>query len=202
MSNIFYTDLMFSLDFYFNEDLIEQMGNELYNDPMADELELEEDFYLSNFEKILNDEELVFEYDMYGEFEKLPKELNKSLYFYNVKFNWDNLTKSLVSENMLGLGNIKNFQINKLYSGHIELIKDISGDEINIYLETDIGEWYFFNYSNELLLTRSSLDDYNLILLETKENKKKSPSKNKKFKFEYDIANEEQVDDFKKKYFK
>jgi len=202
MSNIFYTDLMFSLDFYFNEDLIEQMGNELYNDPMADELELEEDFYLSNFEKILNDEEIVFEYDMYGEFEKLPKELNKSLYFYNVKFNWDNLTKSLVSENMLGLGNIKNFQINKLYSGHIELIKDISGDEINIYLETDIGEWYFFNYSNELLLTRSSLDDYNLILLETKENKRKAPSKNKKFQFEYDIANEEQVDDFKKKYFK
>ena len=37
------------------------MGNELYNDPMADELELSENYYLTNFNRILNNEDLTLE---------------------------------------------------------------------------------------------------------------------------------------------
>ena len=77
---------------------------------------------------------------------------------------------------MLGLGNINDFQINKLYKGRLELNKDYSGDIFNVYLETDIGEWYFFTYSNEVLLSSSSVEDYNIGILEVKSQQKKLPA--------------------------
>ena len=98
---------------------------------------------------------------------------------------------------MIGLGNIKHHQINKLYKGHVEIVKNQSGDELNVYLETDIGDWYFFTYTNELMLTRSSLDDYNLMILEVKTGQKKAPSKKGLAEYQYDLASEDAVDNFK-----
>ena len=112
---------------------------------------------------------------MYGQFEKLPSKLNKTLYFYDVNLEWDQENSSIVSKKMLGLGNVNDFQINKLYKGQLELNKDYSGDIFNLYLETDIGEWYFFNYSNEVLLTLSSIEDYNFEIIDVKSKQKKLP---------------------------
>ena len=75
---------------------------------------------------------------------------------------------------MSGLGNVEASSDNKLYTGYVELAKDRSGDELTVYLETDIGDWYFFTYSNELMLTRSSLDDFNIMILEVKTGQKKA----------------------------
>ena len=201
MSNSCVMNTMLSLDFYINDKLIDQIGVELIDDPMADELEIREKFHLPIFDLILKNEDLTFEYDMYGEFEVLPKELNKSLYFYDVSLEWNGELNSFVSKDMLGLGNVLSHQVNKLYNGSIELLKDNSGDQISMYLETDIGEWYYFSYSNELMLTRSSLDDYNLILLETKTGKRKAPSKKNQSEYQYDLCSEEEVDNFKKRFF-
>ena len=104
---------------------------------------------------------------------------------------------SMISNKMLGLGNINDFQINKLYKGKIELNKDYSGDIFNVYLETDIGEWYFFNYSNDLLLSRSSIDDYNIEILEVKSKQKKLSATKDQVQYQYDISSEEDVDNFK-----
>ena len=80
---------------------------------------------------------------MYGEFEKLPKALNKSIYFYDINLEWNQENTSIMSNKLLGLGNINEFQINKYYKGRLELNKDYSGDILNLIIETDIGEWYF-----------------------------------------------------------
>ena len=139
---------------------------------------------------------------MYGQFEKLPSTLKKSLYFYDVKLEWDQENTSIMSKKMLGLGNVNDFQINKLYKGRLELNKDFSGDVFNVYLETDIGEWYFFTYSNEVLLSRSSIDDYNLGILEVKTQQKKLPVSKGQKQYQYDIASEVDVDNFKKRFFR
>ena len=49
------------------------MGQEFVNDPMADELEMDERFYIAAFDRILKGQDLTFEYEMYGEFERLQK---------------------------------------------------------------------------------------------------------------------------------
>ena len=193
---------LLSLDFFMSQKSMEFMGNELYNDPMADELELSENYYLTNFNRILNNEDLTLEYDMYGMFEKLPKQLDRSLYFYEVSLEWDAEISALISKKMLGLGNINNYQINKLYAGTIEFNNDNAGDFFNIYLETDIGEWFYFNYSNDVLLTRSSLEEYNLEILEIKESKRKLPTSKGQTPYQFDLSSEEDVDNFKKRFFR
>ena len=56
------------------------MGQEFVNDPMADELEIDERFYIAAFDRILKGTRLD-EYEMHGEFERLPKELEKEFIF-------------------------------------------------------------------------------------------------------------------------
>jgi hypothetical protein len=107
-----------------------------------------------------------------------------------------------MSKKMLGLGNVNDFQINKLYKGRLELNKDYSGDIFNVYLETDIGEWYFFNYSNEVLLSRSSIEDYNIGILEVKSQQKKLPASKEQAQYQYDLSSETDVDNFKKRFFR
>ena len=202
MSNTFSVNTMFSANFYMSDKAMDQMGQELVNDPMADELEMNERFYIPAFDRILKGQDLTFEYEMYGEFERLPKELKKSLYFYELDLEWNSETATFLSKGMLGLGNVKHHQVNKLYTGYVELAKDRSGDELSVYLETDIGDWYFFTYSNELMLTRSSLDDYNIMILEVKTGQKKAPAKKGQTEYQYDLASEEDVDNFKKRFFR
>lgn len=202
MSNTFTANTMLSANFYMSDKAMDQMGQELVNDPMADELEMSERFYIPAFDRILVGKNLTFEFEMYGEFERLPKELNKSLYFYELNLEWNPETATFLSKGMLGLGNVKHHQVNKLYKGYVELVKDRSGDELNVYLETDIGDWYFFTYSNEMMLTRSSLDDYNIMILEVKTGQKKAPAKKEQAQYQYDLASEDDVDNFKKRFFR
>ena len=159
LENTFKSNCMLSLDFYMNKDAMRFMGQDLYNDPMADELEMKEKFYIPNFNRILGNKDLSVQYDLYGQFEKLPKALNKSIYFYDINLEWNQENTSIMSNKLLGLGNINEFQINKYYKGRLELNKDYSGDILNLIIETDIGEWYFFSYFNELMISRSSIDD-------------------------------------------
>jgi hypothetical protein len=193
---------MLSLDFYMSKNAMEFVGQDLFDDPMADELEMKESFYIPNFNRILQNEDLSFEYEMYGQFEKLPSKLKKTLYFYDVNLEWDQENSSIMSKKMLGLGNVNDFQINKLYKGRLELNKDYSGDIFNVYLETDIGEWYFFTYSNEVLLSRSSMEDYNIGILEVKSQQKKLPASKGQAQYQYDLSSETDVDNFKKRFFR
>ena len=202
VENTFKTKCMLSLDFYMSKNAMEFMGQDLFDDPMADELEMKESFYIPNFNRILQNEDLSFEYEMYGQFEKLPSKLKKTLYFYDVYLEWDQENSSIMSKKMLGLGNVNDFQINKLYKGRLELNKDYSGDIFNVYLETDIGEWYFFNYSNEVLLSRSSIEDYNIGILEVKSQQKKLPASKEQAQYQYDLSSETDVDNFKKRFFR
>ena len=90
-----------------SEDARRFMGQDLYNDPMADELEMKEKFYVPNFNRILGNKDLSFQYDLYGEFEKLPKALNKSIYFYDINLEWNQENTSIMSNNFKLINIIK-----------------------------------------------------------------------------------------------
>jgi len=63
--------------------------------------------------------------------------------------------------------------VNKYFDGYIEVITRRSGDVINIYLEADRKNWYYFRYSSKLMEAISSFDDFNKILSEVKTEKRK-----------------------------
>ena len=202
LSNTFKSSGMLALDFYMSENAMSQLGNELGDDPMADELELDESEFTSSFNRILKDPEYIYEYEMFGEFEKLPEELKKSIYFYDVSFEWNVENSAFMSKNMLGIGNIQDVQVNKLYEGRFELDKGFSGDVMNLYFETDIGEYYFFSYANEKMWSVSSIEEFNLQLLDVKVSQRKLDTKKGEPAYQFNLSSEEDVDNFKKRFFR
>ena len=61
VENTLKTKCMLSLDFYLSKnDILEFMGQDLFNDPMADELEMKESYYIPNFNRIFKNEDLFF----------------------------------------------------------------------------------------------------------------------------------------------
>ena len=64
-------------------------------------------------------------------------------------------------------------------------------------IETDIGEWYFFSYFNELMISRSSIDEFNINILDVKSQKKKLPASKGQVQYQYELSSETDVDNFK-----
>ena len=94
---------------------------------------------------------------------------------------WNKDTRSYTSTGKIGIGNINKTQINKYVDGRVELVKKRGGDILNIYLELDQNNWYYFNYTRGLMLAVSSNDAFNNILKELKADKReKAGDKDKK----------------------
>lgn len=114
----------------------------------------------------------IEELNLSGQVKKMPDALNKPLIFNNVNMVWDSKLKSYVSEGKLGIAVVKGDIVNRSVDGYIEIGKRRTGDVLNIYLELNPLVWYFFSYSNGVLQTISSNNEYNSIITSLKESKR------------------------------
>jgi hypothetical protein len=117
-------------------------------------------------------DELITELSLYGNLRRLPPELQHSMVFSDVRLTWNDRTRSYLSSGPLGISSILDRSINKYVNGTIELAKRRTGDELNIYIETGQNEWFYFNYSNHIMQSISSVNDYNNILSNMKDDKR------------------------------
>ena len=118
-------------------------------------------------------DKLISQLNLNGSYKKMPDELNKTLFLNDVKMKWDKKTRSFVSSDEIGIGNINKTQINKYVGGRIELEKKRAGDVLTIYLELDDNNWYYFNYTRGTMLAVSSNEAFNTILKDLKNDKRK-----------------------------
>ena len=84
-------------------------------------------------------------------------------------------------------------------NGYVELVKRRTGDIINIYLEISPKVWYYFNYSNSLLQAISSNNDFNNILIGTKEDKRTIKGKENEPSYQYIVSTPEKRIQFMRK---
>jgi hypothetical protein len=89
--------------------------------------------------------------------------------------NWNQKTKSYISEGKLGLGSVGKEQINKYITGTIMLERKRSGDILTIYFELDNSKWYTFSYSNGMMTVYSSNEKFTTIVKEMKDEDKSAP---------------------------
>ena len=122
-------------------------------------------------------EQLQAEMGLYGEYQEDVPELNKSLFFPQIHFKWNQLTQSYLSEGQLSLGNVNGIPINKKVNGIMELQKKRSGDLLDIYIELDQRHWYYFGYTRGVMHCLSSKREFNYTIseLKTRERKMKTP---------------------------
>jgi len=193
-------ELVMLLDFFFAENAMELLSDDLEMANLSG-VDLSKETYTKALTGLVGMEEadkLISQINLYGGYKKIPSELLKTLLLADVRFKWNPITRSFISQGDIGIGSIYKAQINKYVNGHVQLTRKRSGNVLDIYLEID-KEWYYFNYSRNLMQSISSNKDFNTIIREMKSDKRTFRSKDSKGAYRYIISTERKKRDFLRK---
>ena len=184
-------EMLMSLDFFFDDGAVEKMGEDILGNKDLLPVDIARPVYEKGLREMLGKEQadkLIAQVNLYGSFKKLPDELKKTLVLSDIKMKWNKDTRSYTSIGKIGIANVNKTQINKYVDGQIEIIKKRTGDIINIYLELDNNNWYYFNYTREVMLAVSSNEAFNTIIKELKSDKRKRAGGSGEADFSYNIC--------------
>jgi hypothetical protein len=177
-------DMLMTFDFFFDNGAIDKMSDAIVANTDIKPVDFSRPVYEKSMREMLGKEQadkLISQLNLYGSFKKMPDELKKTLVLTDLKMQWNKATRSYTSVGKIGIGNIDKTQINKYVDGRIEIVKKRGGDILNIYLELDANNWYYFNYTRGTMLAVSSNEAFNNILKELKPDKReKAGNKEKK----------------------
>lgn len=165
-------------NFPFNENAMEKMADKINNFPDL----LTFDYTKSNYEKALREflglqkaDKVIADLSLTGEVKRFPDELSNSLFIADVTMIWDAEFGGWVSDGVLGIGNIYKKQIFKYVQGKITIMKGRKYDILTIVIKLDDQNWYYFTYEGlkETMEVVSSDNNFNTIVQETKDDKRK-----------------------------
>jgi hypothetical protein len=96
---------------------------------------------------------------------KLSKRLVRSLILSEVKLQWSNEQNAWYSVGGIGLASILKEDINTQMDGYVEIKQDMNGmPAVNLYLQTDPYNWYYFSFFENSLTMASSDDKFNKVV--------------------------------------
>jgi hypothetical protein len=196
-------DLVTTLDFFFADDAIKSMAKAFEEASISEPVSYNRPVYEKSLREMLGKEQadkLISQLNLYGSFKRFPSELEHTIVFSDLKLIWNTSTKSYTSDGKIGLSNIYKTQINKMVNGRIEFQKKRSGDILNIYLEIDANNWYYFNYQGGLMQAISSDTKFNEIIKALKPDKRKLESEKGQKAYSFILSNERKKKDFLKKF--
>ena len=196
-------DMVVATNFFFNDDALKKMTKQLQESSSLDPAKLDRLTFEKGLREIVGAAEgdkLIAQANLNGAFKKVPKSLEKTFVFNDLKMRWSGDSKSFKSFGKIGLSNIKNKQINKYVNGKVELIKKRSGDIWTIYIEVDRNNWYFFTYTRGILQAISSNSDFNSAITETKPDKRKSKGVKGQDSYQYMYSSAKKKKDFLRKF--
>jgi hypothetical protein len=169
-------NLTLALDYFMSEDAFEIMAAEIVATPRLDPVDLAAPLYVKNLQELIGRdraERYQTELGLYGKYQSSVPELTHTLFFTDVKLVWNQLTRSYRSKGKISLGSINGDQINKQVDGYIELTKRRNGDLVDIYLELDRSNWYYFGYVRGVMNVLSSNREFNVAIEEVKTSQRK-----------------------------
>lgn len=196
-------DLMLLTDFFMEENALENMAKNMETFQGLEGVTFDRKAYEMGLAEIIGKEEadkLISQVNLYGSFKKFPSEFNKPLFLTDVKMIWNPASRSYQSVGKIGVGNIMKRQINKYVEGYIEIEKKRSGDILNIFLELDRKNWYFFSYQRNVMQLLSSDDEFNKIVKEVKSDKRKIKWDKDQDAYSFILSNPAKKKDFLKKF--
>ncbi len=195
-------DILAAIDFYFNEDALKILTTHLSTSAA---LFPTQDAGRSTYEKGLKElvgkekaDKMLSDLNLYGSFKKIPEELRHTLFISELKMVWNNTTRSYRSVGPIGIGSIDKTNINRKVNGIIEIVHKRTGDVLNIYLEPENNQWYYFSYSRGVLQTFSAVTSFNDEINKVKPDKRVNKEKDLP-DYEYILSTDRTVKNFLKK---
>ena len=189
------------LDFDFSDDALEIMANDIFSAP-GDEIFEYDINYENNLSRLLGKsakEDLMIDLEINDAFEKLPKKMNQTISMTKINFVWNKKNESFISQKNIGLGNIKETQVNGMLNGHILIEKGRNTDILTLYLQTEFYDEYYFTYKSGVMRAISTNPEFNAAITDVKDTKRKSKSVQGLDPFRYMLANEDSPEKFLKK---
>ncbi|MBN2681870.1 MAG: hypothetical protein JXR58_05145 [Bacteroidales bacterium] len=171
-SNTVEFDLLWAFDFLFDENAMKMMKDRIANSS-GENVAVDRDVYTKGLYEILGKDEaekIMPDLSLYGYFKKFPKVFEHTIFFTDLKMEWNPVLGSYTSKGPIGIGSMGNTQINKMVNGMIELEKKKSGDILTIYLAFG-SDWFFFQYRSNQMVGISSVPAFNDIFKELKPEK-------------------------------
>jgi hypothetical protein len=98
---------------------------------------------------------------MTGETNSLPADQHQMLLFSNIDLKWNSAKRCYMADGKADLAFIKQFSVNQQVTVKAEIMRKRSGNSIDLYIEADANNWFYFSYKNGTMHTLSSNPEYN-----------------------------------------
>jgi hypothetical protein len=190
-------------DFHFDANALERMATEILAYPEQKQLDITKTYYEKLMRELLGlerSDKLISELSIKGEIKKLPDELEKPLVLGDVRMKWDGPEQSWLSEGDIGIATIMKKPVYRYVKGKVHLERKRSGDIMTIFLMLDDQTYYFFQYTRNYLYTFSSDAQFNTMISELKDDKKKLDSNKDQPAYQFTITTKRKVDDFRDRF--
>ena len=190
-------------DFHFHDNALDRMVSEILGYPEQKPLDITKTYYEKTLRELLGlerSDKLISELSIKGEIKRLPDELVKSIVFGDVKMRWDGPEQGWVSEGDIGIATVGKKAVYRYVKGKIHLERKRSGDIMSIFLQLDDQTWWFFQYTRNYLYAYSSDDQFNTMISELKDDKKKLESKKDEPAYQFTIGTRTRVNAFRDRF--
>ena len=195
-------DILAAIDFFFNEDAMKIMTDQLSTNAS---LKATQDVGRQTYERGLTEiagkekaDKMIAELNLYGSFKKIPDELRHTFFITELKMSWNNESRSYRSVGPIGIGNMDKTNVNRRVNGIVEIVHKRTGDALNIYLEPESQQWYYFSYTRGLIQAISSNTGFNEAITKVKPDKRINKMKDKP-DIEYMLSTDRAVKNFLRK---
>ncbi len=168
-------ELILALDFFFSDQALRIFARDLENAGGLG-VSLNTDAYqyaLNYWVGSKKADALSNEIVLYGSMRRIPEEMLKTIILTDIQLVYNRKTKSFVYQGPIGIGNVKDRQVNRFVDGKIEISRERSGDVFTILFEIDEKTWYLFDYSRGRMMALSGNESFNKVIRDTKADKRK-----------------------------
>ncbi|WP_282035987.1 hypothetical protein [Saccharicrinis aurantiacus] len=154
---------LFSLDFFFNEEASAQMVKTIQQSK-AEESKISDDILNKRLSEWVGKKEaktLTSKLKSNALFEDINPELKTMLLFGNIDFEFNGKAHTYIADGKADISFINGYAVNKQVDVKAEITKKRSGNSIEMFLQFDKDNWFFYSYKNGMMQTLSSSDAYN-----------------------------------------
>ena len=198
-SNKVNTEAIIGIDFFFSEEALRIMSDEIRMIPTLTAVNLNTDLNNKGMKDLLGEATANLireEIGLFGTSRNLPKEFTYELLLNDVNLYWNEATASFRSKGRIGIGFIGTQPINVYADGYVEIQRRRSGDMIDVYLKADGSTWYYFSYFRGVLMTQSSNNTYNSLITSLKLKDRKAPDSSVRIPYTFMISVEDRLERF------